>query len=316
MDNIFEQFVLTETSIRLCLLLVVLILARYVSLSEAYHPGTLLRYLATKLTVKVNKRDARQQALSGALSTLLLIASILSLASAVLYFANVPWFFEALFLFIAIERNSTIIVAKQLTKSVEDNKKALARELLSKICLRDTQSLSMMGICKAAIEGLVQRPMIHCFNIAFYYAIFGIHIALTVALINALASNWNPKKRQFRHFGRVPSQLAQRLNAPIQYIIALLCGLLFGMRYIKIRTKWHNKAIGAILATTAQTLNRQLGGAVMYDGIKIRRPTLGTDHVPQAEDIKHVQSFMDKLEQALLTLFAFSLFASLLFSNL
>ena len=62
-------------------------------------------------------------------------------------------------------------------------------------------------------------------------------------------------------------------------------------------------------------MNRELGGAVMYDGIKIRRPKLGTSHHPDIADLPHLYRLLKKLRQSILIVvfitFLFSILLSL-----
>lgn len=312
-----EQFVLTELTIRLIILLVVIIIERHVSLNDAYHPATLYRYIAQKLALKVNKRGKKQQLISGALGGLILFSLPLALVTLVLSIAIFPWFFEALFLLLAISCRQLITTCEQLQVSLVNQRKSLAREQLTTLCVRDTDTLSTMGITKAAIESLTQRPLQSYFNIIIYYALFGIYVAVSVAIINALAKYWNPKQQAYRHFGRVFSTMASLINQPIGYLMALGVGIVFGIKYLSFNSHgWHNRGAGILLATTGKTLKRELGGAVLYDGVKIRRPKLGGNHPPEVTDLAHIVVIVRKLQLTVLTLISFSLLTSLILSNL
>lgn len=312
-----EQFVITDLTIRLVVLLVVIIIERHFSLNEAYHPATLYRYIAHRLAKKVNKRSPRQQIISSMLSGGIMFALPLALVIIVLSIANIPWFFEAFFLLLALHCRPLFSTCTQLIVSLGNQRKNLAREQLSALCIRDTNTLSVMGITKAAIESVVQRSIQNYFSIIIYYAIFGIYAAVTAAAINALAKYWNPKQQTYRYFGQLFSTLAKWLNLPIMYLMTLNLGLLFGIKYITFSYYgWHNKSAGALLTTTANILKRELGGAVIYDGTKIRRPKLGPNTSPQIDDIGHIVTILQKLQISTLIVITFSLATNLILTNI
>jgi len=312
-----EQLIISDFSLRLIILLVVIVIERYFSINDAYHPATLFRYIAQRLALKVNKRGATQQAISGIISGLILMSLVMGVVVVILSVAIYPWFFDALFLLVALRFSSLLTSCNKVKTSLLKQRKSLAREQLGELCIRDTATLSTMGIVKAAIESVIQRPSLSYFNIIIYYALFGIYIALTVALINALASYWNPKKQAFRHFGRLFSDLVRTINLPIQYLMAINVALLFGLRHLSLKPNgWHNPAMGALLTTTANTLKRQLGGAVIYDSVKIRRAKLGPNNLPDIEDLKHIVSILTKLQLSIATVLTFTLVTSLTLTNL
>jgi len=317
MELLPEQLVVSTLSLRLVILLMVLLVERHFRLNDAYHPATLFRYISLQLALKVNKRGAKQQAISGMLSGIIMLSLVMGLTVTILFVAITQWFFEGIFLLLALKLRPYLIAADKVKLSLVKQQKHLAREQLATLCVRDTDSLSTMGIVKATIESLIQRPTQSYFNIIFYYALLGIHIAIAVAVINALAAYWNPKKQSFRHFGRLFSDLAKAINTPMQYIMLLLCGVLFGFKPLTLKPKqWHNKTLGALLTTASNLLNRELGGAVMYDKLKIRRPKLGPSHPPEHADIGHSMTIVKKLQQAVLAILLFSLAASIILSNL
>lgn len=317
MPTSFEQFVLSDLSLRLVILLIVILVERYFYLPQSYHPGTLLRYFAQSLATKVNKRSRHQQAIAGIISTVITLSLIVGACAAILLFAMLPWCFEALFLWLMLDSSRLIKATGSIKHSLAHNKKSLAREQLNLLCIRDTAKLSPMGIIKAAIEGLIQRVTKNYFNIIIYYMVLGFYAALIVAIINSLAHYWNPKRQSFRYFGQFCSNLAGVLNLPVQLLVTLIIGLLYGIKHLTLsRNSWHRYGSGALLATTANVLKRELGGAIMYDAIKIRRVKVGTSIPPQLDDIKHVAYIVNQLRLSFVAIITLSLLTSLTLSNL
>lgn len=300
MQTSLEQFVLSDFSLRLTLLLVVIVIERYFHIPPSYHPGTLLRHLTLSIASKVNKRGQHQQTIAGIISTVLVLSLVLGACFSILYFAMLPMFFEALFLLLMLNARQLLECAYSIKTSLDNNKKNLAREQLNQLCIRDSDTLSTMGVIKATIEGIIQRVSQNYFNIIIYYAVFGIYSACIVAIFNTLAHTWNPKKQKFRHFGQFSSNIAKVLNTPIQIILCLLLALLYGFKHLALRhIKWHRYGAGALLTTSANVLKRELGGAVMYDNIKIRRAKLGSDTLPQINDIKHTHYIISQLQHSM-----------------
>jgi len=310
-----EQFTLSAMSIRLMVLLVVILVERYISLSPVYHPANVLRYIALQLATKVNRRSPKQQRASGIISAIILASLVMAIAVAILSFARYPWFFEAIILLLALNSRGLLQQSNKIANSLTKGHKTLAREQLNTICLRDSTTLSSMGIIKATIEGVVQRVSQSYFNILWCYALFGIYGAIVTALINALAHYWNPKKAAYRQFGRAISALAGWLNHPVQLLLALNIAIVFGFKHLSGAKVWHRKGSGVLLNTTANAMRRELGGAVMYDGIKIRRPKLGTSQLPVVDDLAHLNRLVLQLANSSLAIFTLALATSLLLNN-
>jgi len=297
----------SDVTIRLLVLLLVLLIESKVSISASYHPGSLWRFLAINIAKKTARNSPKQQHLSGVLSSVILLSIVLGIVYAILTFALYPWFFEAIFLLFAL--NSTLLLkqCKNIYRSLKNDKKSLAREQLNHICVRDTHSLSTMGIVKGSIEGTVQHFSLSYFTPIAIYLIAGPYLFTFYALINALSQYWNPKKQQYRFFGRFVSAIAGTIALPFHCLLSLLIAMSFGFKHLSIkRNTWHKFGPGALLTTTANAMNRELGGAVMYDGIKIRRATLGTSHHPDVDDLKHLTRLVKRLRQSILIIITIS----------
>ncbi|MDP2560966.1 cobalamin biosynthesis protein [Psychrobium sp. 1_MG-2023] len=315
-----EQLQLTDLSIRLIILLGVMLLERFITLSASVHPATLFRYIAENLAAKVNRRNPVHQKLSGGISTLLLVSINLSIAGSILYFARYPWFFEALFLFLILSSRPLLSAAKKIEQSLDQQHKVLAREQLTTLCIRDCNNLSTMGIVKASIEGLSQRLVQSYFSLILIYAVVGIYPTLICATIGALARYWNPKKTLYRHFGKVSTALATIIHLPALLLTSLHLALLYGFSNLKQGLSqaklWHRYGNGLLLATLAFALKRQLGGAVCYDKIKIKRDKLGNNTPPQLADINHAIRACKQLRNSYLSLLFFALLANLTLSHI
>jgi adenosylcobinamide-phosphate synthase len=300
-------------TVRLFVVLFVVVLERNISISASYHPGSLWQFLAVKLAKKTKKRASKQQYISGIISSIILLTTALIVVYSILSFALYPWFFEAIFLLLALNSNALLRNCQNVYRSLSLGKKNLAREQLNKVCIRDTHSLSVMGIVKSNIEGAIQQFSLYYFTPMMVYIIAGPYFLAFYALTNALAHYWNPKKQQYRFFGRLVSSIIGVVSLPFHCLLALLIAIIYGFKHLSIkRNSWHRFGTGTLLTTTANAMNRELGGAVMYDGIKIRRVTLGTEHHPQISDLKDLIRLIKRLQQSVLVIITLSTLFSVL----
>lgn len=292
---------------RLLVLIFVLAIEHILTISASYHPGSLWKFLAIKLAHKSKHRPPKQQYISGVISTIILLSFSLLITYAILLFATYPWFFELIFLLLAVTstpllKNCTVIYASLLK-----DKKSLAREQLNNVCIRDTKALSIMGIVKGNIEGTIQQFSLHYFTPILMYLLGGIYALMFYGLTISLAQYWSPKQTKYRSFGRFPNAIKDVITIPFNILLAVLIAILFGFKHLSIkRNSWHRFGAGVLLATTANAMHRELGGAVMYDGIKIRRPKLGTQMPPELNDIKDLSRLIKRLRQSIIMTIAFS----------
>ncbi|MCG7531293.1 cobalamin biosynthesis protein [Psychrobium sp. MM17-31] len=300
-----NDIALSELSVRLLIVLSVMLIEQKFAVDASYHPGTLWRHMALIFSKKTGKGSKSQQRLAGVIASFIMLFIGMSITIAILYFATYTWFFEVIFLLLAINSNSLLTHCRRIYHSLRYDKKNLAREQLNQICVRDTHALSSMGIVKGTIEGAVQKFSLHYVSPILIYLLFGPFALVSYGLIYSLSQHWNPKKQKFREFGLLPSQLMAMISLLFNCLSALLIGLLFGIKHLSLkRNSWHRYGAGALLTTTANAMNRELGGAVMYDKLKIRRPKLGTRIHPENSDLVDLVRLIKKLRQTLLLLIA------------
>ena len=88
---------------------------------------------------------------------------------------------------------------------------------------------------------------------------------------------------------------------------------MFGFKHLSLkRNSWHRFGTGALLVTTARAMNRELGGAVIYDAIKKRRPKIGTTIKPTLNDLKDLSRLIKRLRQSIVLLIAMLTLTTLL----
>jgi len=316
-----QKIVLSDFSVRALQLLTVLLLDKFITLPSSYHPALLFKYLAGQLTHKVNRRSVSHQKMAGTILLILLVALVLGVTWALMSFAVASWFYEIILLWLMISSRPLFNKTSAIERSLARGHKLLAREQLQNICLRDTSSLSNVGIVKATIEALPQRLAIAYFNPIVIYACVGIYPTIAAVTVTALAQHWNPKLSNFRHFGRAASYLSQLICLPCHSLMSLNIVLLFGTvnalnQSVKLAKQWHRFGNGLLLSTTALVLNCQLGGAVIYQNIKIRRPTLGCSEQPNINNIANIIRICQQLANSWLLILIAVLLTSLALDGL
>lgn len=298
---------------RLLILLFVISLEHILLINASYHPGSLWKFIAIKLARKSKLRPPKQQQISGMLGTITLLTFSLIITYAILSFATSPWFFEAIFLLLVIKSTPLIKNCKTIYIQLNKGKKSLAREQLSDVCIRDTQSLSTMGVIKSCIEGTIQQFSLHYFIPIIVYLVGGAYFLVFYGLTISLAQYWNPKTKYYRFFGKAVNAIKDIITLPFHCLLAVLIAVLFGFKHLSLkRNSWHRFGTGALLATTARAMNRELGGAVIYDDIKKRRPKIGTTIKPTLNDLKDLSRLIKRLRQSIVLLIAMFTLTTLL----
>ncbi|MDO6695126.1 cobalamin biosynthesis protein [Aliiglaciecola sp. 3_MG-2023] len=276
----------------LLVIIIALLLEWLIPWPEKAHPLTLLRLMATNLAARVNPnapRSAAQQRISGSLAIIVLLAPILVIISIPLFLAQYPLFFDAIMLLVAIQFQPIRRHFKGLEKALKSEKKNLARHHLNGIVLRDTSTLSPMGIAKAAIESLNQRFIYQQLAIIFWYLLAGGLGALVVRMLIELNQVWNMKRPKNRYFGLPIALLTQLLVCLPQLIFALIfsmitnpVGAFKGVKSVPSKSHINSFVKGMI----GGGLGIQLGGPAIYHNTKVRYPRVGASREVRFADLQ------------------------------
>lgn len=288
------------------ILFVVVLLEKFIVLPEKVHPLTVMRLfgqaMANRILCKPHRSDY-QLKVSGTLSIIVILFPILLTALTFLWFAEYRWFFDALFLFLAIQFVPILNKTKQIDALLHAQKKALARNHLSRVVLRQVDNLSSMGITKANMETLVLRFHYQYLTPLFWFMIFGGTGALLYRLCYELSQQWNIKQEKFRAFGRPVSVLCYYLQwIPVRVSIILFTGTL-GLIGSWQAIKQQKGAISAhtlILSTFAGAIGKQLGGPAFYNNRKFRLPKVGPESDPELNDFKRLRTLLIQYQIVLL----------------
>lgn len=270
-----NQLFASDVMLSFVTLLVVSLIERAWGIQARFHPLTFFSLIAQRMAHKVHLSKSGtpyQQKISGSLAIFMLIAPITTLLVLLIQFAEYPIFFNGLLLLISIYFYPVYSQVKRIQQGLSADKKILSRDQISVLCLRETSTLTHLGMCKASIETLLLRFVYQVIVPLILFMIAGGVGAITYRLIYELNQSWNKKKPEFEHFGKPISALNNLVKwIPVQFALVgisiagnFIGGLTAALK--DIGTSAHQQ----ILAVGAATLKIELGGPVIYGNKKFR----------------------------------------------
>lgn len=261
-------------------------------LKPSVHPLTLMRLLATNMAKKVlpdSQSPPQQHVISGFLGFAILVVPLLVVIALTISLAHFQWFFDALLLYISLGFGTVVRQFKGVRQAISGSKKLLARERLAHLVARDTQTLSEIGIAKAAIEGLLLKFYLQFCGVIFWYCLVGGVGALGYRLVLEFSWVWHPKRPGFKDFSRPLQGLKKVLSAP-----AVLLGNLVMLPMLNVKTAWvgvkrcpPHDITYKILALFGGGLGIMLGGPALYFGQRVRYQRVGGDRQLRFSDMTY-----------------------------
>ena len=256
------------------ILVITVLLEKNVNWHDKSHPLTLFRLLAKALgdkTANGPSRSAGQQSVSGTMAFFVLMLPIVIIIVTIKWFAEYTWFFDAFFLFVALGFSSVSKKSQQIIQLLHKDKRALARNILSPMVLRETENLSKVGIIKASMETRILRFHYQYISVIFWFLIAGGAGAIIYRCCFELSQAWNVKQTQYSAFGKpvawinfVLQWLPVRLSTFLFAVCLGLSGSFQAIRGLQGKVSGHS----LILATYAGALKCQLGGPAFYGSKK------------------------------------------------
>lgn len=304
------------------ILLCIWLLGSLVLLPQDYQPLTFFRIFAKQLAAKVHpdpNRATSQQLISGSLALALVMLPTLALLAPLYWLSDWPLVLDGLLLYFCLDFVHYRQQSHKIALAISQQQNSRAKDLLQPLVLRQTQSLSSAGLCKANIEMLWLRTAKQWVGVSFWFLIGGGLAAVAYRLLLLCNQQWNDKQNNFRYFGRPASLLTQWASFPGSLITALLLAFLTDITGAF--RQWR-EASGLklclphllVLGALASALRVNLAGPVIYQQQKNQRKRIGPSHLPQVGDVlgslKLNRQF--QLYSALLV-FIFSLLQSLWF---
>lgn len=302
----------------LCLLSGVVLIKIILSIFYIKEPMHLFRFYCIELAKKVNKQSSNQlqQKTAGVIAALLTLTPLLVILWLFELFIEVQWLWNAFILYFALGSfgltRTALKTAKALAKKNTDD----AKKLIAPYSLRETHKLSSLGLTKTTIELHLLQTIQQCFTVAIIYLLAGSYAALAFRLLLEMHYSWNIKQEKYKHFGRFVHgvlQLIQWLPARF-FALILLIGTMSQHFILFWRlAKQHFFSLDNTIAllVLALTIQKRLGGVVMYQGKKLRRDNLNEKALePEPSDIMYA---VKSVNQVLSFSLIFLVFSSVLF---
>jgi adenosylcobinamide-phosphate synthase len=272
--------------------MIALLVERFLPLTSWYHPDTFLTVVFRALGKRVYraKESNSYQYLSSTLCFSLVILVIVTITVLLLEFAYYPELLAGLMLYICLQWQTPQKKALRIARLLKQNQKATARELLKPLVARDVSKLSRAGICKAVMETLTLRIARDYFAVIFIYLMFGAIAAFSYHLLRLIHQSWRCDLTPDNVFLKSISILLFIIEwLPIRllaFTVACSKATKLSMHYIKHYGRhFYQSNSGWLLSACSASVAVQLGGPAMYQGHRFNKMRIGTERLPQAEDI-------------------------------
>ena len=281
---------------------VALLAERFFPLVSWYHPNTFLTVIFSALSDRLyNPTNPKSyQYLASTLAFTLTILVIVTLVVLFLEFAFYPELLSGLVLYLLLSSRAQEKKSLRIARLLKLNQKATARELLSSLVARDVSRLSASGICKATMESLVLQSARHYFAVIFFYLLGGAILALVYRLLTLIHQAWRKNQKPNNPFLATIAKLLFVLEWLPTRLVALTIAATNASRqsihYIKHYGRhFYQTNTGWLLSVTSAALQVQLGGPALYQGERFNKMRVGTDRLPDADDLP---ALVNRLNQA------------------
>lgn len=310
--------ILAVFPISLVVILIVITIERFWPNINAYHLLLFFRALGNGLAKKVHpigrQSDANQQQIAGTLATITIIFPFILLFFSLRKIVAFPYLLDALIVYICLQVTSTRQALHNMCNALDNQHNSLAKAKLTPWVLRQTNRLSPMGMNKAAIESMMLRANKELFAVILYYFCFGSLMVLAFRMLTMLNQSWNTKIPHFNHFGKPCRLVCYYLEWLPSRLLSLTIMTLnrfkLSFQLMANANQWGNNNSLMILTATAAALKVDLGGPVIYQNHKIRRPVIGNNSTIEPKTI-HVRQAIQLIDRALLVWLLMMLLISL-----
>lgn len=287
--------IIQSITLLVVVVIVKLIIARFsVNTSADLNSGMrYFRFFCQRLSDKVNnsKNSNEQRRIAGLIALLITLAPLVIILALFEQFIAINWLWQLMLLYFAFGNFNVSTISAGISKALLSGNNSLAKNLLSHHSLRDTATLSTMGLSKATIEmQLLKHLQLH-FVVACCFLFIGPVMALAYRLILEMHYSWNTKLTRFSQFGQASNFVVQVilwLPARIYYVLYLTMtiGHNFFLFWRLTRRYFFQLNTNIIIELHALNLRVKLGGVAMYNQHKLRRTHFNEQgRQPEVSDI-------------------------------
>lgn len=265
--------------------------------------GKVINYLEqvlrkTRLPLKVSGLF-----LTGIVVSMTFGISYVVISSAYMLSRYIGFMVSVLLLYTTISARSLFKESMKVYKDLREDHLKVARESLSRIVGRDTDSLDKGGIIRGAVETVAENTVDGVIAPLVYAFLGGPVLALTYKAVNTLDSMVGYKDEKYIDLGWASARLDDLAN----YLPARLSGLLIPIAAFLCGKDWKNSFATAARdhsnhpspnsgipeAAMAGALRVRLGGLNYYQGLPYLKPLIGQgDHDLSREHIKEANKIM------------------------
>lgn len=271
--------------------------------------GKVINYLEqvlrkTRLPLKVSGLF-----LTGIVVSMTFGVSYLVISSAYMQSRYIGFMVSVLLLYTTFSARSLFKESMKVYKDLREDHVKAARESLSRIVGRDTDSLDKGGIIRGAVETVAENTVDGVIAPLLYAFLGGPVLALTYKAVNTLDSMVGYKDERYIDLGWASARLDDLAN----YLPARLSGLLIPIAAFLCGKDWKNAFAvaardhrnhpspnsGIPEAAMAGALRVRLGGLNYYQGIPFPKPLIGQaefdlsgEHIKEANKIMIVSSIL------------------------
>ena len=200
-------------------------------------------------------------------------------------------------------------------EELEKNDLPAARKAVARIVGRDTQSLTVEGVTKAAVETVAENTSDGVVSPLFYMVLGGPVLGFLYKAVNTMDSMVGYQNEKYQYFGRCAAKLDDvlnfipaRLSAVLMVVAAFLCrydGKNAWRIFIRDRQNHASPNSAQTEAVCAGALRIQLAGNAWYFGKLHEKPSIGDALQPvEPMDIPRVNRLL--YMTSVLTLVVFS----------
>ena len=222
-------------------------------------------------------------------------------------------FVQVILLFFCFSSTSLEKAALSVFGALKENNIEKAREKLSMIVGRQTQTLDENAITRASVETVAENFVDGFLSPLFFAMIGGAPLALAYKMINTLDSMVGYKNDTYILFGRASARIDDAANfipARISVVIIAVGALIFSFKkgVLALKTGFSQGSLhkspnaGYPEAGFAGALEIRLGGPSVYHGAVVEKPYIGKEFkdpqkgkIKQACDLMVLCSFLSTL---------------------
>jgi adenosylcobinamide-phosphate synthase len=184
-------------------------------------------------------------------------------------FIEVKFLWQALLLYIAMGSFGLAQTNKVIAQALVAKQNYFAKQTLKPWVLRETDSLSTLGLSKSSIEMQILRTLQQGYSVVIIFLIAGPLAALTYRLLLEMHYCWNTKLVSNQYFGLYSKRLVGLLQwLPVRIFALLILFTSIGKNFVLFfhLSKQHFFQLNNNIALLLLSLNLEikLGGVALY----------------------------------------------------